>query len=107
MTKLKKRAEAALESYDWTIYYHYSELTEDSFKEGYIQGATEQRAIDEDHLRKFKKMVIAWIESHFYDIENPDLYSRRSHPTEVQSMYHWSVREVVDDLRKAMEREGI
>ena len=62
MTKLKKRAEAALESYDWTIYYHYSELTEDSFKEGYIQGATEQEAIDhsEEHLNWIIKQYHLW-----------------------------------------------
>ena len=28
------------------------------FKNGYEQGATEQKAIDDDHLREVKKMVI-------------------------------------------------
>lgn len=62
----------------------------------YIQGATEQKTID---IYKACK----WLESHFRDIENPDFYSRRNHPTDLESMYHWSVKELVDDFRKAME----
>lgn len=49
--------------------------------------------------------VCEWLESHFRDIENPDFYSKRNHPTELESMYHWSVKELVDDFRKAMEEE--
>ena len=51
MATIEERAKAALYSYDWNIYYHYSELTEDSFKDGYIQGATEQKAIDIDKAK--------------------------------------------------------
>lgn len=78
-----------------------------AFEVGYILGATEQKAIDDNHLREVKEMVIdkacEWLESHFRDIENPDFYSKRNHPTDIESMYHWSVKELVDDFRKAME----
>ena len=63
---------------------------------GYVEGATEQKAIDID-------TACDWLESHFRDIENPDFYSKRNHPTDLESMYHWSVKELVDDFRKAME----
>ena len=48
MKAIKERAKEALNKYDHNIYYHYSELTEDSFVDGYIEGATEQQAIDEE-----------------------------------------------------------
>ena len=65
-------------------------------RRGYIAGATEQKTID---IEK----ACEWLESHFRDIENPDFYSKRNHPTDLESMYHWSVKELVDDFRKAME----
>lgn len=55
---VEERANAALESYGWNVYYHYSVLTEDSFKRGYIQGAMEQKAIDDNLLREAIKMLI-------------------------------------------------
>ena len=63
---------------------------------GYMAGAYDQKAIDID-------TACDWLESHFRDIENPDFYSKRNHPTDLESMYHWSVKELVDDFRKAME----
>lgn len=65
-------------------------------RDTYIAIATEQKAIDIDK-------ACEWLESHFRDIENPDFYSKRNHPTDIESMYHWSVKELVDDFRKAME----
>lgn len=65
-----------------------------TFERGYIHGY-------EDALDK----ACEWLESHFRDIENPDFYSKRNHPTDLESMYHWSVKELVNDFRKAMEEE--
>lgn len=58
----EERAKKALDDWDIDIYYHYSELTEDSFKEGYVQGATEQERIDHsaEHLAWIIKQYNNW-----------------------------------------------
>lgn len=88
---------APYDPYEWQQGYG---IWQDGYMEGQKGGATEQKAID---IEK----ACEWIESHFRDIENPDFYSKRNHPTEVESMYHWSVKELVDDFRNAMEEEKI
>lgn len=45
MATIEERAFKALYDWDFDIFYHTSELTEDSFKDGYVQGAMEQKAI--------------------------------------------------------------
>ena len=78
------------------ILYSEAGYVVNRYRDAYIAGATEQKAIDIDK-------ACEWLESHFRDIENPDFYSKRNHPTDLESMYHWSVKELVDDFRKAME----
>lgn len=41
----QERAIKALDAYDSDIFYHSSVCAEDSFKDGYVQGATEQDPI--------------------------------------------------------------
>ena len=65
-------------------------------EEQVLKAIEKQKSIDIDK-------ACEWLESHFRDIENPDFYSKRNHPTDLESMYHWSVKELVDDFRKAME----
>lgn len=69
------------------------------YLEGYAEGYRDTKAYMIDK-------ACEWLESHFRDIENPDFYSKRNHPTDLESMYHWSVKELVDDFRKAMEEHG-
>ena len=49
---------------------------------GYIQGATEQQAIDDDHLREVRKMVIdkacEWFSNYLMEIGYPDDWMRDS-----------------------------
>ena len=54
---------------------------------------------------RFIDKACDWLCQHFRDIDNPDFYTKRHHPTEIQSMYHWSVGEMVADFRKAMTKE--
>lgn len=102
---------------------HEEELTiERAYELGKIRGEKEQKAIDDKHyediianectasyesgLEQGRRDIIdkacEWLESHFRDIENPDFYSKRNHPTDLESMYYWSVKELVNDFRKAM-----
>ena len=98
---------------------HEEELTiERAYELGKIRGEKEQKAKDDEELGKallyctnktterVKREMInkacKWLESHFRDIENPDFYSKRNHPTDLESMYYWSVKELVNDFRKAM-----
>lgn len=72
--------------------YYYREYVARGMQ--YQEAVTKQEMIDK---------ACSWLESHFRDIENPDFYSKRNHPTDLESMYHWSVKELVDDFRKTME----
>lgn len=43
--EIQERAINALDAWDIDVFYHCSELTKDSFKDGYEQGAIEQEPI--------------------------------------------------------------
>ena len=65
MKTKEERAELALRIYTSEDIPQYDEYAEGvqagqayGFKDGYIVGAEEQKAIDEDHLREVKKMLI-------------------------------------------------
>lgn len=46
MDRIKERAEQAVEKYDYSYLYHYQDIAEDCFKEGFTEGALQQRDLD-------------------------------------------------------------
>ena len=98
MKTIEERAEQyANPDYAMPSYVAYAQ------RNAYIAGAKDQQYIDRLLIEQLIDKACDWLESHFRDIENPDFYSKRNHPTDLESMYHWSVKELVDDFRKAME----
>lgn len=60
MTEIEERAKKALEEYESKLKYHKTICEDDFFEDGYIKGATEQKAIDDAELAKVEK---SWIEN--------------------------------------------
>lgn len=62
MATIEERAVFACDSIPYDVYIHSSVDCEDSFKDGYINGAAEQRAIDhsEEHLNWIIKQYHLW-----------------------------------------------